>query len=290
MEQLRWSLLLLGLTVSLPACLAADAPAAKPPVTPIKAPKVVVKINPKDGATMVWITAGKFLMGSTDAQIEALCKANPSYKKDWFFGEKPQHSLYLDGFWMYKNDVTVAQYNKFCAATAREMRPAPSWGWIDDHPVVDVTWDDAKAYAAWAGVTLPTEAQWEKAAHGADGLIYPWGNEWDAEKCNNWLAKHFLHKTSPVESYPSGASPYGCMDMAGNVWQWCADWYDKNYYKNSPIQNPTGPTTGTARVLRGGSWYSNDSRYYRATDRDCYNPLTRYVDIGFRCAVCSPGP
>jgi len=271
------------------ACLSADAPAAQPLVTLTPAPKVVEKINAKDGAAMEWFPAGEFLMGSTDAQIEALCKDTPGLK-DLLSGEKPQHTVKLDGFWMYKNDVTVAQYKKFFAVTARKMPTAPRWGWIDDHPVVNVTWDDAVAYAKWAGAALPTEAQWEKAVRGTDGRLYPWGNAWDADKCNNWLAKNSPHKTSPVGSYPAGISPYGCMDMAGNVWQWCADWYGADYYQHSPTQNPIGPTTGTARVLRGGSWNYFATRFFRATYRSRFDPMLRIDYIGFRCAVCSPGP
>ncbi len=118
---------------------------------------------------MVRIPAGTFLMGS---------KAGEGSDD-----EHPQHTVDLTGYWIYRTDVTVAQYRKFCTATGREMPDAPDWGWQDDHPVVNVDWDDANAYADWAGAALPTEAQWEKAARGTDGRIYPWGNDWDATKC-----------------------------------------------------------------------------------------------------------
>jgi len=274
----------------LTVCLAANTPTAQPPVTPTPAPKVVEKINAKDGAAMVWIPAGEFLMGSTEAQIAALLKVHPDWQEAWFSIEKPQHTVKLDGFWMYKNDVTVAQYKKFCAATARKMPSAPVWGWIDEHPVVNVSWDDAAAYSAWAGAALPTEAQWEKAARGTDGRIYPWGNVWDADKCNNWFAKNSPHKTSPVGSYPAGISPYGCLDMAGNVWQWCADWYGVDYYATSPKHNPTGPTTGTARVLRGGGWRHVNTSLSRAAVRIFGVPTFQCGDFGFRCASRSSGP
>jgi len=160
------------------------------------------------------------------------------------------------------------------------MPSKPKWGWIDNHPIVNVSWNDAKAYADWAGVVLPTEAQWEKAARGTDGRIYPWDNEWDAIKCVNFT--NSKSGTKPVGSILSGSSPYECLDMAGNVWEWCGDWYGADYYKNAPAKNPTGPVTGEnrVRVLRGGSWYYGD-----------YGPGYYYggnYGIGFRCA--SPVP
>ncbi len=222
---------------------------------------------------MVWVPAGEFLMGSIDTDENASAD------------EKPQHKVFLDGFWIYKNDVTVAQYRKFCTATGREMADLPDWS-KDDHPVVKVSWDDAKAYACWAGVALPTEAEWEKAARGTDGREYPWGNEWGAAKC-----QFNQQATAPVGSFPAGASPYGCLDMAGNVWQWCADWYGTDYYSHSPTQNPTGPETGTARVLRSGSWNRDDAVDLRAASRHIRDdPTSRDNYVGFRCISRSPGP
>jgi formylglycine-generating enzyme required for sulfatase activity/uncharacterized caspase-like protein len=235
------------------------------------------KTNPKDGAELVLIPAGEFLMGSTDADKSAGSD------------EKPQHTVYLDAYSIYKTEVTVAQYRTFCTATNRTMPPEPDWKWQDTHPVVNVTWDDAQAYAAWAGASLPTEAQWEKAARGGDGRPYPWGQTWDAGKCSNSVGNNNPGKTSPVGSYPAGASPYGCLDMAGNVWEWCADWYGS--YTNAPAKNPTGPTTGTARVLRGGSWYNKHPAYLRAAYRFSYSrPTGRYGILGLRCVVRLPGP
>jgi len=204
-------------------------------------PGVITRINPKDGATMVYVPAGEFLMGSKDGEGQD--------------DERPQHKVFLTGYWIYRTEVTVAQYKKFCQATGRVMATDPPWKWQDDHPVVNVFWDDAAAYAQWANAALPTEAQWEKAARGTDSRVYPWGNDWDGEKCQNSVGGKNAGKTAPVGSMPAGASPYGCLDMAGNVWEWCADWYDAGYYKNAPARNPTGPATGTTRVLRGGSWF-----------------------------------
>jgi formylglycine-generating enzyme required for sulfatase activity len=258
-------------------------------------PKAVeVKINPKDGAEMVWVPAGEFIMGSTDEQtavLQGLCpKSLQRSLKFSLDSEKPQRKVYLDGYWIYKYEVMVAQYRKFCEATGRKMPDAPAWGWNDNHPIVNVTWYDADAYSKWAGVTLPTEAQWEKAARGTDGRIYSWGNLWDPSKCANFMEED----PQPVGSYPSDASPYGAMDMSGNAEEWCADWYDPNYYKNAPTKNPTGPSeamkfwvpisgkvSGT-RVLRGRGRYSYD--VYRCAYRDLGGPASRCRNIGFRCA------
>ena len=226
-------------------------------------------VNPKDGAEMVWVPAGEFLMGSTGDEV------------NW--DERPQRNVYLDGYWIYKTEVTVAQYRKFCEATNREMPEAPEWGWKEDHPVVDVSWQDAADYAEWAGASLPTEAQWEKAARGTDGRKFPWGNEWDGGRCANSVSGR-LKGTKPVGSYPSGASPYGCLDMAGNVWEWCAGWYDEDYYRKAPSNNPPGPASGSHRVLRGGSWYYAHDGYFRCARRCRYAPGRRYGSYGFRCS------
>jgi formylglycine-generating enzyme len=146
---------------------------------------------------------------------------------------------------------------------------------------VNVSWDDAQAYARWAGKSLPTEAQWEKAARGPDDREYPWGNEEpDAQKCN---FNRNLDKTSRVGSYSSDVSPYGCMDMAGNVWEWCQDWYDEDYYKSTSGSNPQGPASGSFRVLRGGSW-GNDAMCLRCSHRNRYVPSDHFRYFGFRCA------
>ncbi|MDO8684313.1 MAG: SUMF1/EgtB/PvdO family nonheme iron enzyme [Armatimonadota bacterium] len=195
----------------------------------------------ESGLNIEWvrIPAGAFLYGDTKERRE------------------------LDTFDIMKHPVTVAQYRQFCEATDRKMPNAPNWGWQDSHPIVNITWYDAAAFAEWVGASLPTEAQWEKAARGTDGREYPWGNEWDASKfaCNK-------ESTQPVGSYASGASPYGCMDMAGNVWEWCADWYD---------------SSKRARVLRGGSWGYYDSSY-RCADRDGSGPSYDWGNYGFRLA------
>ncbi|MBI1924842.1 SUMF1/EgtB/PvdO family nonheme iron enzyme [Candidatus Poribacteria bacterium] len=250
--------------------------------------QVTESTNPTDGAVMVYIPEGEFLMGTSDEQFNVLFNqfSNGKYSWSdweflWFDGDKPQHRVYLDGYWIYKHEVTVAQYRKFCQETGRQMPPAPSWGWQDNHPIVNVTWDDAVAYCQWAGVQLPTEAQWEKAARGTDGRIWPWGNGWDSRNCNSNVSG--IEKTTPVGSYPLGASPYGLMDMAGNVWEWCADWYDKNYYRKSPPRNPQGPANGTDRVVRGGSCY-HYLLNVRVAHRDLHFPDYWNHNGGFRCS------
>ncbi len=221
-------------------------------------------INPRDGAQMVWVPAGYFSMGST----------NPNS-----IGE-PRRNIYLDGYWMYKYEVTVAQYRMYCIKTGTQMPTPPSWGWINNHPIVNVNWQDAADYAKWAGVFLPTEAQWEKAARGTDLREYPWGNVWYASKCNQTSTM-----TQPVGSYPAGASPYGCMDMTGNVWEWCADWFQFAYTDSVPTKNPTGPVFGEYRMQRGGGYDLDGNNYGRCSFRCRLTTTVRNPGSGFRCAI-----
>jgi len=255
------------------------------------------------------IPAGEFLMGS-DPKVDKLA----------FDDEQPQRKVHLDGYWMGKTPVTVAQFRQFVAATAHKTqaeRQGYGWHWNGSewqkvagadwahptgpasqaevtHPVVQVSWEDAAAFCAWASqvtqreVRLPTEAEWEKAARGTDGRIYPWGNEKpDARRCNFGMN---VKSTTPVGQYSSqGDSPYGCVDMAGNVWEWCADWYDEGYYKTAPSRNPRGPQKGHYRVLRGGSWLDS-GRAVRCAYRGRIAPTFMDDGGGFRCVVaCLPG-
>lgn len=228
-------------------------------------PNVPPKANRVDGSLMITIPAGQFTMGSKYGDLE----------------EQPVHKVYLDSYEIGKYEVTVKQYRAFCEATGRQMPKAPTWGWKDNHPIVNVTWADADAYCKWAGGRLPTEAEWEKAARGTDARVYPWGNKWDRNKCANGVLG--LTSTVPIGNYPKGASPYGCMDMAGNAWEWCADWYGEDYYRMSPSRNPKGPAGGEYPVLRGGCWYSH-MQGTRTTYRGSFFPSGSWYSGGFRLA------
>ena len=254
-----------------------------------------LKTNARDNATMVWVPGGTFTMGSA-ADI----------------GEKrvqPAHQVTLSGYWIYQNDVTVAQFRAFCTANGRKMPewPGKEWSWkgktgwndptIQQHPIVNVNWNDAKAYADWAGVRLPTEAQWEYAACGPQENNYPWGgtakkdddrNGWNEAMCANYYNSFKFDKSTwPVGSFPAGASWCGALDMAGNVWQWCSDWY--GVYKATAVSDPVGPANGTELVLRGGSWNNYGDYYtYCCTNRSSNSPAFFSNGIGFRCVSLKP--
>jgi len=168
----------------------------------------------------------------------------------------------------------------------------------DDQAVSQISWEDAMAYCAWVGGQLPTEAQWEKAARGTDGRRFPWGDEFDGTRLNYGDAQCPVERwrdldyddghahIAPVGSYPQGASPYGVLDMAGNVWEWVADWYDKEYYRVAPYRSPTGPESGTVRAQRGGSWYDGEAEgWVNCLVRHQNPPTDRYDDVGFRCVI-----
>jgi formylglycine-generating enzyme required for sulfatase activity len=235
-----------------------------------KPPEVQTEIPPATKPTvpdgMVLVEGGTFSMGGSDSESSN--------------DEKPVHQVYVDAFYMDTYEVTVAQYRKFCNATGRAMPQAPSRTWIDDNPIVNVSWDDANAYARWAGKRLPTEAEWEYAARGGNksiGYKYSGSNNIDdvAWYGNNSGSTHSVGQKKQNE--------LGIYDMSGNVWEWCADWYDENYYKNSPDRNPKGPSTGTYRVLRGGSW-DNVVFDCRVAFRGWFTPAFQYDGNGFRCA------
>jgi formylglycine-generating enzyme required for sulfatase activity len=177
-------------------------------------------------------------------------------------------------------------YQEYCKAAGAKMPPPPKFNtnWINqEHPIVKVSWHNAKAYSKWAEVDLPTEAQWEKTARGADGRKYLWGNEFEPGKV--WASKKEIGdagRTTAVGHY--GISPCGCTDMAGNVLQWCADWYDNAYMKTSPADNPGGPIFGSGRVVRGGGWYGCDADTFRCAFRNGVTADACYDDFGFRCA------
>lgn len=220
---------------------------------------------------MVLIPAGAFNMGIEGANSN----------------ERPVHEVYLDAYYIDIFEVTNAEYAKFVAATGRSAPPTLFALDFDgpNQPVGDVSWEDAEAYCKWVEKRLPTEAEWEKAARGADERAYPWGNAPLDETRTNYRRK--VKQTTPVGSYPDGVSPYGLYDMCGNVWEWVADYWEKEYYQYSPRENPMGPETGDARVIRGGSWV-NSGGYVTATVRPDPNFEHRQGHKGFRCARDAP--
>lgn len=225
------------------------------------------------------VPAGEFTIGGNEA-----------------LSGKPVHQVTLDAYYMDKHEVTVEQYAMFLEATKRKA--PPEWKILNQpthlkHPVVMMDWSDADRYCTWAEKRLPTEAEWEKAARGTDGRIYPWGNEPpNTLRANYGQKKWNNHDTLvPVGQLKDGKSPYGIYDLAGNVWEWVSDWYDQDYYATSPPQNPKGPGNGKYRVLRGGSW-DLAPEHLRSTRRDFNIPLAptyespayRNFNGGFRCA------
>jgi formylglycine-generating enzyme required for sulfatase activity len=313
--------LFLALTM---ACIIFPTPTiAPPPPTGTSAPPTATPgigstwTRPADGMVMVYVPEGDFTMGSNEGDSD----------------EQPVHTVYLDAYWIDQTEVTNAMFQVFVNDTgyrtdaekdgyawvfdpnsaswsgvigadwSHPRGPSSNLNGLEDHPVVQVSWNDAAAYCEWADpstgsgqVRLPTEAEWEKAARGTDGRTYPWGNRSPAGSLLNFAdvnlnvdwadkdANDGYQFTAPVGSYPNGASPYGALDMAGNVWEWVADWYGETYYSQSPSSNPQGPASGTARVLRGGSWYF-DEDLVRSADRYRLDPSGSDFTLGFRCAL-----
>jgi formylglycine-generating enzyme required for sulfatase activity len=240
------------------------------------------KIKPKNVAPMVLVPAGEFTMGSNEGNDH----------------EKPEHKVFLNAYYIDVYEVTVGQYAKFLDAVS--TYPPPMWSTMNEpphqnRPVVNVDWEDANNYCKWAGKRLPTEAEWEKAARGTDGRIYPWGNDPpDPSRANYGKEKDKWNKHDalvPVGQLKNGKSPYGVYDLAGNVWEWVNDWYDPDYYAASPARNPLGPKSGKFKVMRGGSWdmapenllsARRDLNIPSTTDSD--SPAYRNFNSGFRCA------
>jgi len=244
---------------------------------------------------MVLIPAGEFPMGSKESEGD----------KD----EHPQHTVYLPAYYIDKYEVTNAQYYQFWLADGGEKsKHAPaSYGnaysigdWPEvaktkpNYPVVGVSWFDAQAYCEWAKKRLPTEAEWEKAARGADSRTWPWGNDFNEnindknKHSNRWDGDDGYDNTiAPVGSYPTGVSTYGVYDMAGNVWEWVADWYDKDYYSHSAKNNPKGPDKGKLRIVRGGSWRNREYTQKCANRYYCYPDIWGNT-LGFRCVKDAP--
>jgi len=242
----------------------------------------VVSCNDLGGmlGEMCDVPAGPFAMGCNGAD-DTQCEDS----------EKPYHPVELSGYLIDRFETTVSEYR---ACVAAKGCTSPHWGDLcnygesghDNHPVNCVDWSQAQAFCAWAGKRLPTEAEWEKAARGVSGWKYPWGNA-PEPTCDYAVMFDELacgtRDTMAVGSKPKGASPYGVMDMSGNVWEWVGDWFDTGYYAASPPKDPVGPAKGTYRVLRGGSWGMSYENFLRASARWGKEPAADFGTIGFRC-------
>jgi formylglycine-generating enzyme required for sulfatase activity len=278
------------------------APPPAPPANSGSTSDGVVTLR-TPGPDQVLIRAGTFTMGSTDAEFAealALCKLEPARdfcKEEWFAWEQAPHEVYLSDFWIDRTEVTVARYRACVNAGACDEPPYATGGERfdrPDYPVSLVTWFDARRFCGWAGGRLPTEAEWERAARGPSGRIYPWGNVY-----NPFLSNHGRFTTpfadvkdldprdrflelAPVGSYPDGRTPDGIDDLAGNVKEWVSDWFAPEYPRASAV-NPKGPDMGDRRVARGGG-YANARPWLRGASREPESPSERMTWIGFRCA------
>jgi formylglycine-generating enzyme len=239
-------------------------------------PKLPAAIIGKDGAPMVLVPAGEFTMGSEQGDDD----------------EQPVHRVGLDSFYLDTFEVTNGQFAKFVSAIQSE----PPWGFADqetpvvhaDRPVRWVNWLEATGYCLWVGKRLPTEAEWEKAARGTDGRVYPWGNEPPTPVHAVFgLKEGGADTVSPIGNRDKGMSPYGVHDLAGNLYEWVADWYDEAVYTTQPTINPRGPAAGATKVQRGGSYINNPYRL-RASFRTKGDPTEHDPNVGFRCAHDAP--
>jgi formylglycine-generating enzyme required for sulfatase activity len=271
-------------------------------------------VSDQDGMPLILIPAGNFGRGAAPEHLALMFDLCPLCDPGTVADQSPSRSIYLDVYWIDKTEVTVAQFTKFINETGyittAEQKGSgsvfnPTAGWTalpgatwrnsipvgdtnTNYPVSQVSWHDAVAYCAWAGRRLPTEAEWEKAARGVDGRLFPWGN---GEPDGTLLSFNLnAGGAVPVGSFPAGSSPYGVLDMSGNLWEWVADYYDESYYSYAPDRNPLGPSAGDGRTIRGGSWATlRDTELVYATTTF---RLWNYPDIssnalGFRCAIDS---
>lgn len=276
----------------LPTILSTSTVTVLPTATPSYTLTVTATSTPQSGAVrtvlrggteveQVHVAAGEFIMGASDGT-------------DLLLNYEPQRVVYLDAFWIDRTEVTNEQYFACQSAggCANPGRPSsytrPSYYYqfnleFADYPVIYVDWNLASQYCGWANARLPTEAEWEKAARGVDGRQYSWSDETVNCQLANTGDVACNYDTTVVGSYPGGASPYGALDMMGNVWEWVNDWYDANYYGSGPAINPPGPDNGMEKIIRGGSWFR--SNYYSRTFTRLSFPIDfASHDIGFRCA------
>lgn len=245
---------------------------ATPTLTPTPTPGIgSTQVSPMDGMVMNYVPAGPFGMGSTYEHADGDCKeytrklSNYDCYQDWFSNELPFHTVELDAYWIDQTEVTNSMY-ALCVQAGACQPPGHTnsdtrTSYYDnpehkDFPVIYTSWFDAEDYCTWAGRRLPSEAEWEKAARGTTEQVYPWG---DMPADETLLSFNIPgNDTNAVGKLPLAASPFGALDMAGNVWEWVSDWYQSDYYAQSPINNPQGPPSGDYRVIRGGSFHNNE--------------------------------
>ena len=270
----RW--LVVAVTTAILLLVGCNSPQAEHPTIPpplaIEATVISSTVRTQDGMVMVYVPAGTFTMGEDLAPDD----------------QSPAHKVVLDAFWLDQTEMTNAQYDLCVAAgicTAGEYTRDRDLN-AGAQPVVGVSWHDAESYCSWVGGRLPTEAEWEYAARGPESRTYPWGEEprAGAANCSEDDCADGYSVTAPVGSFPGGASWVGAVDMAGNVWEWVSDWYRGGYYGWSPEENPPGPETGNAKVLRGGSWEYNWANL-RSRNRSGAGPGFRNDHVGFRCVM-----
>jgi formylglycine-generating enzyme required for sulfatase activity len=265
--------------------------------------------NEKDGSLMRLIPAGEFIMGSTLEQTEAAKRMDKAGSQFPLLHETPQFRANTDNFYLSVFAVTNEQFARFLSATQPSGKQLQKWiSWLDrmvatpnesqgyrarsgfeNHPVINVTWFGAEAYCKWAGLRLPTEMEWEKAARGTDGRIFPWGNEWEPDRLCWWGSHDEKETTVPVDVFENGCSPYGIFQMAGNVEEWCADWYQPDVYKRYAAGNLALPRAGMGRVIRGGNCLRKNKLEFRCAMRRANTPaFTNILLTGIRCAADPP--
>ncbi len=237
---------------------------------PPSAPKAAVSRGAREEPGMVFVPAGPFIMGTE--------------RGEWN-DEAPRHLVELSAYWIDRTEVTNAAYDRCVEARAcrpTKFRRHKVLGQAE-HPVAGPSWFDAGAYCAFAGKRLPTEAEWEKAARGTDERVYPWGDVWDRKLVNAKGDADGFPESAPVGSFPRNQSPYGALDMAGNVWEWTADFYSQVGYRKSEKKDPTGPPKGRKRAMRGGSWMYDLPFFHTAHNRSPGRPEVKKRYVGFRC-------
>ena len=269
------------------------------PVVSATATLLPTEITDSKGVQMVLVPASEFIMGGNAEDAVAMCEkySNTDCQKSRFENEEPIHTVNLDSFYIDKYEVTNTNWKncvnaKVCNLPVQTDSVTRTNYYIDpeydDFPVINVTWHMAQDFCEWRDASLPTEAQWEKAARGIDGFIYPWGNNINCSYANYFSGSNgCVGDTTKVGSYKSGKSVYGVYDMAGNVAEWTLDWYSETYYQDSPASDPQGPNSGEYRVYRGGAWYFVDF-ITRSTYRGNDKPEQYIFYLGFRCATDAP--